>query len=467
MKHFCRLFMFSLALIVGASSAHAAIVDTTTLNGSNEIPPNASTATGRALVVLGSDNNTLDVNVSFSGLIGGAAVASHIHCCASLGNAAIVAVPFPGFPNATSGTYTHSLDLSLLATYDPGFVAANGGTAASAKAAFVAALRTGKTYINIHNATFPGGEIQGQLAATSTHDFNRDGISDILLQSTDGGIAMWLMNSSAAVGSAVGVGSLSNVWTIIGQRDLNGDGKADILFRNVDGSVAEWLMDSGTITSAIGFGNCTTVWTIVGTGDFNGDGIGDILWRGAGTAVAIWYMNSSGGLASAVGVGSLPVEWVIAGTGDFDGDGIWDILWYHQTSGAIALWLMNSDGTIKSPLGLGSLPVGVWSIAGTGDFNGDGIGDILFSGSSNEVAIWFLNASGGVGSAQGVATMAAGWAIAQTGDFNGDGKADVLLYHSASGSIGAWLMNAASITSAVGVGSLPPSVWTIRSANSE
>jgi hypothetical protein len=459
--------MFSLALIVGASSARAAIVDTTTLNGSNEIPPNASTATGRALVVLGSDNNTLNVSVTFSGLIGGAAAASHIHCCVSLGNAAIVAVPFPGFPNATSGTYVQSLDLSLAGTYDPNFIANNGGTAASAKAAFIAALRTGKSYINIHNATFPGGEIQGQLAATGTHDFNRDGISDILLENTGGGIAMWLMNGSAAVGSAVGVGSTTpNVWTIIGQRDLNGDGKADILFRANDGSIAEWLMDGATVTSANGLGNPTTAWTIVGTGDFSSDGIGDIVFRGGGTAVAIWYMNSAGGLGSAVGVGSLPVDWTVAGTGDFDGDGVWDILWFNSTSSGVATWLMNANGTIKGAVGIGSLPAG-FSIAGTADFNGDGIGDILLSNTGNGVAIWFMNAMGAIASAQTVGTMAAGWTIAQTGDYNGDGKPDILWYNAASGSIATWLLNGATVTGAVGIGSLPPTDWMILSANSE
>src|SRR5262245_29858926 len=103
MKHLCHLFMFSVALLVGASSAHAASVLTAGLNGLNEIPPNASTATGNAVVVLPSDNHTLDVNVTFTGLVGGAATASHIHCCASLGAPAPVAVPFPSFPTTTSG----------------------------------------------------------------------------------------------------------------------------------------------------------------------------------------------------------------------------------------------------------------------------------------------------------------------------------------------------------------------------
>jgi uncharacterized repeat protein (TIGR01451 family) len=301
---------------------------------------------------------------------------------------------------------------------------------------------------------------------TIAHDFNNDGFSDILLENTGGGIAMWLMGANATVQSAVGVGATTNVWTIIGQRDINGDGKGDILFRATDGSIAEWLMNAGTITSANGLGNPTTAWTIVGTGDFNGDGIGDVLFRGGGTAVALWYMNSAGGLASAIGVGSLPSDWIVVGAGDFDGDGVRDILWLNNSSKGVAVWLMNANGTVKSAVAVGSLPAG-WSIAGSGDFNGDNISDILLSNTGNGVAIWFMNSSGGIASAQGVATMAPGWTIAQTGDFNGDGKSDVLLYHSASGTIGAWLMNGATITSFVGVGSLPPSAWMLVTANSE
>jgi len=163
MKHLCHLFMFSIALIVGTSPAQGGPALTTTLLGSNETPPNASTATGNAVVALESGNNTLDVVESFVGLIGGPASAAHIHCCAAPGVAAMVAVPLTGFPAATSGTYANTFDLSVAGTYTAAFITANGGTVDSAKAAFITGLKTGQTYVNIHNATFPGGEIRGFL----------------------------------------------------------------------------------------------------------------------------------------------------------------------------------------------------------------------------------------------------------------------------------------------------------------
>jgi hypothetical protein len=150
-----------------ASIGHASIITyTATMSGSQETPPNASTGTGFATVTLDTVLQTLTVNESFSGLIGGTASAAHIHCCSGSGIAAVVAVPFTGFPVNTSGTYSQTFDLTLAGTYNGAFVTANGGTTASAETALIAGLGAGQAYVNIHDSTFPGGEIRGQLVIT-------------------------------------------------------------------------------------------------------------------------------------------------------------------------------------------------------------------------------------------------------------------------------------------------------------
>jgi hypothetical protein len=75
---------------------------------------------------------------------------------------------FPGFPlGVTSGNFNNQLfSLTNVAFYNPAFVTANGGTAASAEAALLAGMAAGQTYFNIHTTNNPGGEIRGQLAAT-------------------------------------------------------------------------------------------------------------------------------------------------------------------------------------------------------------------------------------------------------------------------------------------------------------
>jgi hypothetical protein len=123
------------------------------MTGAGENPVNSSTATGTAFFTLTGDILTIDI--TFSGLTGGNASAAHIHCCAPPGTNAAVWVPYNGFPIATSGHYANTIDLST-------FAFSGGGT----EAALLAGLSNGTAYSNIHNATFPGGEIRGQIIAT-------------------------------------------------------------------------------------------------------------------------------------------------------------------------------------------------------------------------------------------------------------------------------------------------------------
>ena len=149
------LFTLCLGAMLLAAPAQATLIElSAVLLGVNETPPNASPATGFADVVLDDVLGTLKVHETFSGLIGGPAAAAHIHCCASAGIAAPVRLPFSaadGFPfGATSGTFDHTY---VLATALTGISVAD----------FIAGFEAGNTYANILNATFPGGEIRGQL----------------------------------------------------------------------------------------------------------------------------------------------------------------------------------------------------------------------------------------------------------------------------------------------------------------
>ena len=156
-----------LVAIVSSRADATPILYTATLAGANEVPPTGSPATGFISVTLSGD--FLSIDETFSGLTVPAS-AAHIHCCVPAGTNAIVAVPFVSFPNATSGHYVNSFDLTLVASYNGAFITAHGGTAASAEAALIAGLNSGNAYANIHDSTFPGGEIRGQLAIEPAAD---------------------------------------------------------------------------------------------------------------------------------------------------------------------------------------------------------------------------------------------------------------------------------------------------------
>jgi len=112
--------------LLGTPLPGAVTTFVTTMSGSQETPPNGSTASGLTTVTLDTSAHTLSVSVSFSGLVGGPASMGHIHCCAGPGVAAVVAVPYPGFPAATAGTYLHTFDLTDAATYNPPFLTSSG-----------------------------------------------------------------------------------------------------------------------------------------------------------------------------------------------------------------------------------------------------------------------------------------------------------------------------------------------------
>jgi hypothetical protein len=160
-----RLALSVTAFVFFAWGAQAATLYTATLNGATEVPPNASTATGNGTLTLTGDS--LAVFESFTGLVGGPAAAAHIHCCVPPGTNAGVAIPFPGFPNATSGTYSNTFDLTNSSVYTASFLTSSGGTASGAEAALIAALNAGHAYLNIHDAQFPGGEIEGFATAAT------------------------------------------------------------------------------------------------------------------------------------------------------------------------------------------------------------------------------------------------------------------------------------------------------------
>ena len=156
------------ALFGVLATAGQAQVFMATLTGPSESPPNASPGTGSATVTLNSAANTMRVQVSFSGLLG-TTTASHIHSATALPGTgtAGVATQTPSFAlfplGVTSGTADQTLNMLDAASYNPAFVAANGGTAASAETALFGGISAGKAYLNIHTTTFPGGEIRGFL----------------------------------------------------------------------------------------------------------------------------------------------------------------------------------------------------------------------------------------------------------------------------------------------------------------
>jgi RHS repeat-associated protein len=327
------------------------------------------------------------------------------------------------------------------------------------------------------------------------NDFSGDGKADVLLRTSTGSFHLWVVDGATITGGALAIPSQGGLpappagWAYAGAADFNGDGKSDVLLRSATGELYVWLVDgasiSGSAVSILGQGSLPippSGWSIAGTGDFNGDGKSDLLFRDAAGTLHAWMIDGASIANSNLAVlsqGSFPAPpagWAFAGIADFNADGKSDVL-LQNSAGELYVWLGNaasiSGGLIEIP-GQGVLPTppSGSSVMGTGDFNGDGKGDLLIRNASGLLSIWLVNgnaiANGSMALlGQGnLPTMPNGWAFANTADYNGDGKADVIIKNGV-GQLHVWLVDGANITggqvTVSGQGGLPalPSGSTI------
>ena len=311
-------------------------------------------------------------------------------------------------------------------------------------------------------------------------------------QGSGGILASWELNggqiaSSTAITYRGSPATPDSSWNVVGIGDFNSDGGPDLLWRNQNGTLVDWTMNGSQIASSqvVTFGGNTVApdnsWNVAGIGDFNGDGKSDVLWRNTNGSLIDWTMNGSqvttsqqvtlGGSAAAP-----DSSWSVAGIGDFNGDGKSDILW-RNTNGSLIDWTMNGSQITSSQAvtfgGSAAMPDTSWSIAAIGDFNGDGKSDILWRNTNGSLIDWTMNGSQ-IANVQQVTfqgspvTLDSSWQIAQIGDFNGNGTSDILLRNTSSGAMEDWSMNGAQIALASqvtlqGSPATPPVSWNTLS----
>ncbi len=142
MKSLIKFLAISVILsgVVSCKKSSPAVPDPTitfkaVLSSANEVPVNASSATGTATLIFNSTTKIFTVTVTYTGLT---AVAGHIHKAAA-GISGPVIFPFSG--------------LTSPITY----------TSAALDASQEADLNATLYYVNLHSSSYPGGEIRGQL----------------------------------------------------------------------------------------------------------------------------------------------------------------------------------------------------------------------------------------------------------------------------------------------------------------
>jgi hypothetical protein len=313
------------------------------------------------------------------------------------------------------------------------------------------------------------GGVEIRFQQDAHNDFNGDGHSDVLWRADDGTMRDWLAQGN---GSFVGNVAHFNTnpgpqWHVVGTGDFNGDGRVDILWQNDDGTMRDWLAqpDGSFVGNVAHFDvNPGLSWHVVGTGDFNGDGRTDVLWQNDDGTMRDWLGQPDGSLVdNVVHFNVNPgLSWHVAGTGDFNGDGMTDVLWQND-SGLVTEWLGQPDGSLVGhPLNVN--PGTSWHVVGTGDFNGDGRDDILWRNDDGTIRDWIAQSDGTfVGNAAHFsANPGADWHVIGIGDYTGD-AADHLLLQNTSGQVIEWIGQAdGSFVANASVNVNPGTNWHVQ-----
>jgi trimeric autotransporter adhesin len=343
-------------------------------------------------------------------------------------------------PTGAAGNYTLTATVSASARSLPGptgsvsFIDTTSNNAVLAQAA-LGTPTLAPSLVNVSNPTLSYNYAPGTLAG----DFNNDGLLDLAIAGGANGQTVTIMLGDGKGNfTPVTTGSITISGSPVLTADFNGDGFPDILMTSdAVGNQLVILLGNGDGTFNVppgnpmpsNYGNYPVV-----VADLNGDGIPDIAAAG-GYYMVVWLGNGDGTFTQMpINSSSLEIDDEVASmvVGDFNGDGIPDLAALgdpFQTK--ISIYLGKGDGTFQqgSTFPISPSPVSDGGgVLATADFNGDGKLDLVAPlYVSGGVQVFLGNGDGTFqAEAQGPITTPIYTNSVAVGDFNGDGVPDLV-----------------------------------------
>jgi hypothetical protein len=192
--------------------------------------------------------------------------------------------------------------------------------------------------------------------ASGTHDFDGDGNTDILwFHPRYGILSIWHMEGlnllyESELRDPVFDAEPVSIF------DFNGDHSPDILFQTAQGELLVYILGGNEVVEKVSLGlppGSRAERTVVGAGDFDGDGDFDIVLDqhaaspcaeggprcASNDSVVVALMD--GARSTLVTVSEQPDRnWRIGAVSDYNGDFNPDLIWYNTFTGQTAAWVM-------------------------------------------------------------------------------------------------------------------------------
>jgi hypothetical protein len=331
-------------------------------------------------------------------------------------------------------------------------------------------------------ATFDTADGVHDACSTTVGDLNGDGFPEIVNANCgDNNITIFVNDEHGSFplggtyyvpGVAAGAGGIaaSNAFLNpigVTVADLNGDGFGDVISTNNAGGDVTVLLSNGdgTVqTPTFGFttGGHLSVEAMVA--DLNGDGLADIIVPDGEYSLVYMKGYGDGTFRAAMDYytpasdNGEPFGFDIA-TGDFNGDGLPDVVVGNQLDAAVGItvFLSRPDGSMQPGVNYG-LGGGMAHVA-VADLDGDGVLDIVATDSTTGMLRIFSGNKTSSGVGDGTFTEGGSFATdagntdpraVVVGDFNGDGKPDLAVANYGGSNV-AVLLNQGGLTFAAPV----------------
>jgi hypothetical protein len=258
-------------------------------------------------------------------------------------------------------------------------------------------------------------------------DFASRGSSDLAflnvtnLNSSGQGQASFWRNFNVASEQALRL--VKPEWDVQAVGDLDGDGFGDLVWRfrgqtpNFDdtGVSYVWFTNGDTVAQVRKRGGAPLNWSLLGALDLNDDRAADMVYVSPTNAIRV-LMATANRTCANLSAGNVAAGFTALRFADFTGSRKGDILTRNATTGAVQIISLNAAGItlpefVGSPDNLDASCTSstsiipqttisnfssdpAWSLYAVGDFNGDGIFDIVWRRPDNQLVVWQMGTIG-------------------------------------------------------------------------